>query len=70
MTKSFIISVFISLSFISATQGQNKSVAGAAGHYLNPIFAGDYADPSILRDGKDYYMVHLGYLFSFKGCHL
>lgn len=26
--------------------------------YQNPIFAGDYADPSILRDGDDYYIVH------------
>ncbi|MBN1765076.1 MAG: family 43 glycosylhydrolase [Sedimentisphaerales bacterium] len=28
------------------------------GYYLNPIFAGDYPDPSILRDGDDYYVVH------------
>jgi xylan 1,4-beta-xylosidase len=28
------------------------------GFYQNPIFAGDYADPSILRDGEDYYIVH------------
>lgn len=26
--------------------------------YVNPIFAGDYADPSLLRDGNDYYIVH------------
>jgi xylan 1,4-beta-xylosidase len=26
--------------------------------YLNPIFAGDYPDPSILQDGYDYYVVH------------
>jgi len=25
---------------------------------MNPIFAGDYPDPSLLRDGKDYYIVH------------
>jgi len=29
-----------------------------AGYYLNPIFAGDYPDPSILVDGKDYYVVN------------
>lgn len=28
------------------------------GTFLNPIFAGDYPDPSIMRDGKDYYMTH------------
>ncbi|MYM83383.1 family 43 glycosylhydrolase [Duganella sp. FT50W] len=26
------------------------------GRYLNPIFAGDHPDPSILKDGADYYM--------------
>ena len=24
----------------------------------NPIFPGDYPDPSILKDGEDYYIVH------------
>ncbi|HOX87770.1 MAG TPA: family 43 glycosylhydrolase [bacterium] len=27
-------------------------------YYSNPIFAGDYPDPSILREGNDYYLVH------------
>lgn len=27
------------------------------GRFLNPILAGDYADPSIVRDGADYYLV-------------
>jgi xylan 1,4-beta-xylosidase len=26
------------------------------GFYLNPIFAGDHPDPTILKDGADYYM--------------
>lgn len=26
--------------------------------YQNPIFGGDYPDPSLLHDGKDYYIVH------------
>src|SRR3954470_16321282 len=26
------------------------------GRYLNPIMAGDHPDPTILRDGRDYYM--------------
>ncbi|WP_421879075.1 family 43 glycosylhydrolase [Marinoscillum sp.] len=26
--------------------------------FQNPIFSGDYPDPSILRDGEDFYMVH------------
>ena len=28
------------------------------GTYLNPIFAGDHPDPTILRDGDDYYLTH------------
>ena len=28
------------------------------GTYLNPVLAGDYPDPTILRDGDDYYMTH------------
>src|SRR5690606_34189714 len=28
------------------------------GFYQNPILGGDYPDPSIVRDGKDYYMTH------------
>ena len=26
--------------------------------YRNPIFGGDYPDPTIVRDGADYYMTH------------
>ena len=28
------------------------------GTFRNPIFAGDHPDPSILRDGDDYWMTH------------
>ena len=28
------------------------------GYFLNPVLAGDYPDPTILRDGNDYYMTH------------
>lgn len=28
------------------------------GRYLNPVLAGDYPDPSVLKDGDDYYMTH------------
>jgi len=28
------------------------------GFYVNPIFPGDYPDPTVLRDGSDYYMTH------------
>lgn len=36
-------------------EGQRKADLGD-GRYLNPILAGDHPDPSILKDGNDYYM--------------
>ncbi len=36
-------------------EGQRKADLGN-GFYLNPILAGDHPDPSILKDGDDYYM--------------
>lgn len=38
-------------------EGQRKADLGN-GYYLNPIIAGDHADPSIVKDGADYYMTH------------
>jgi len=36
-------------------EGQRKADLGN-GTYLNPIIAGDHPDPTILKDGADYYM--------------
>src|SRR6185503_14969566 len=36
-------------------EGQRRADLGD-GTYLNPIFAGDHPDPSILKDGADYYV--------------
>ena len=36
-------------------EGQRRADLGD-GTFLNPIFAGDHPDPSILRDGEDYYV--------------
>ena len=38
-------------------EGQRRADLGD-GTYLNPILAGDYPDPTILKDGEDYYMTH------------
>jgi len=38
-------------------EGQRKADLGD-GTYLNPIVAGDHPDPSVLKLGKDYYLVH------------
>jgi xylan 1,4-beta-xylosidase len=36
-------------------EGQRKADLGN-GRFLNPVFAGDHPDPTILRDGDDYYL--------------
>lgn len=38
-------------------ENQRKADLGN-GYYLNPVLAGNYADPSVLKDGDDYYMTH------------
>lgn len=38
-------------------EGQRKADLGN-GSFLNPILAGDHPDPSVLKVGRDYYMVH------------
>jgi beta-xylosidase len=58
MIKKLIIAILALLPFLSWAQSQTKSNIKGHGYYLNPIFTGDYPDPSIMRDGKDYYMVH------------
>ena len=38
-------------------EGQRKGDLGN-GRYLNPVLSGDYPDPTVLKDGDDYYMTH------------
>lgn len=38
------------------SQNLNKSANEA--YFQNPVLGGDYPDPSILRNGKDYYLTH------------
>ena len=38
-------------------EGQRKADLGN-GTFRNPVLAGDYPDPSILKDGEDYYLTH------------
>jgi xylan 1,4-beta-xylosidase len=57
--KKFIITILlIQLAFLAKAQYQTNTSDKGAVYYLNPIFAGDYPDPSILRDGDTYYVVH------------
>ena len=54
--KKVIRILIISMSLVINAQQQNSKQNTES--YKNPIFAGDYADPSIIRDGEDYYIVH------------
>ena len=44
-----------SATWARGVEGQRKADRGD-GTFLNPILAGDHPDPSILKDGDDYYM--------------
>jgi len=46
-------------------EGQRRADLGN-GTYLNPIIAGDHPDPTILKDGPDYYMTFSSF-FSYPG---
>src|SRR5262245_36707257 len=41
----------------ATVEGQRRADRGD-GTFLNPILSGDHADPTILKDGRDYYMTH------------
>jgi len=45
-------------SCVKSNTQEMKSADLGNGSYLNPIMAGDYPDPSILRVGDDYYITH------------
>lgn len=57
MKKIVLITLLIQISFFVQAQYLSPGLE-KQGFYLNPIFAGDYPDPSLLRDGDDYYIVH------------
>jgi xylan 1,4-beta-xylosidase len=58
MKRNIILVLLLHLVF--STNAQHKPVNSPKNNSYNsnPIFAGDYPDPSILRDGEDYYIVH------------
>lgn len=58
MSKGIITVLLFQLVFFANAQYQTSGNNKGAGFYANPIFAGDYPDPSLLRDGDDYYIVH------------
>ncbi|MFA6403604.1 MAG: hypothetical protein WCX31_18565 [Salinivirgaceae bacterium] len=58
MKKFILIILLIPLIFIANAQYQTNADNIGADNFQNPIFAGDYPDPSLIRDGDNYYMVH------------
>lgn len=57
-TTIITISLLIQFNFLAYAQYQINPNENGNDYFLNPIFAGDYPDPSILRDGENYYIVH------------
>lgn len=58
MKKNHILSFFLLLCVTVNAQYQVNTTVKGSKYFTNPVFAGDYPDPSIMRDGSDYYMVH------------
>lgn len=59
-----VLTLFTQFSITSAqkdgtshTERRYKADTGR-GTFLNPVMCGNYADPSVIRDGEDYYMTH------------
>jgi len=58
MKKTFI-TLFLSIAcLILNAQYQTDTSFTNAEFFINPVFSGDYPDPSLLVDGNDYYVVH------------
>jgi xylan 1,4-beta-xylosidase len=58
MYRIIIIILLSQLAVIANAQNQTQANSKGEAYYMNPIFSGDNPDPSILRDGDDYYIVH------------
>ena len=58
MKKTFIIQFLLTVCFILNAQYQIDTRYANGEFFINPVFSGDYPDPSLLVDGNDYYVVH------------
>lgn len=52
--------------FFLNVPAQNQRITNETreGFFINPVFSGDYPDPSILADGDDYYIVHSSFEYN------
>ncbi|MCX7987542.1 MAG: family 43 glycosylhydrolase [Bacteroidales bacterium] len=57
MKRLFLLILLFSF-FIAYPQQQNINLLQSTSTIVNPIFSGDYPDPSLLVDGENYYLVH------------
>ncbi len=66
MTRKILTSALaiLALTAASTAPAQTPPVATSPAGYPRAIIRGDYPDPSILRDGADYYMVHSEYNYA------
>ena len=52
-------------SWTRGIEGQRRADLGS-GTFLNPVLAGDHPDPSILKDGADYYLTLSTFNFQYR----
>jgi Beta-xylosidase len=51
--------IFLLFLFGNCLSQQNTTINRVGnGYFINPILGGDYPDPTIMREGDDYYMTH------------
>jgi xylan 1,4-beta-xylosidase len=58
MKKIFITLCLSIACIILNAQYQTDTRFANNEYFINPVFAGDYPDPSIMREGDDFYLVH------------
>ncbi len=60
MKLMFFITLIVCFQILVAQNKKEAQTSERATNttFLNPILAGDFPDPTIMRDGKDYYMTH------------
>lgn len=58
--KRLLFSLLLCSLLLTACHNRSAETSETAPHgtYTNPILGGDYPDPTILREGSDYYMTH------------
>jgi len=58
MIKTTLNLILLTFSLILHAQNQTDRNHLSSDEFLNPVFSGDYPDPSLLVEGNDFYVVH------------